>query len=125
MRHVQEFIEEHLGDNLTLVSLGNVAGVSASYFSHLFRASLGVAPHQYLLKRRLDRAYNLLRNNRQSIAEIASVTGFSDQSHLTRHFKRQFGVTPQECRRDDSRFVLRSSQSALANSRAVFQPRSF
>ncbi len=97
-RQVQEFIEEHLGDNLTLVSLADVAGVSASYFSRLFRNRLGVAPHQYLLQRRLDRARTLLQNNRQSIAEIASVTGFSDQSHLTRHFKRQFGVTPQAVR---------------------------
>lgn len=96
--HVQEFIEEHLGDNLTLVSLANVAGVSAGHFSRLFRNSLGVAPHQYLLKRRLDRARNLLQNNRHSIAEVASVTGFSDQSHLTRHFKRRFGITPQACR---------------------------
>ena len=98
MRQVQNFIDEHLGDNLTLVSLANVAGVSASYFGHLFRNSFGVAPHQYLLKRRLDRARTLLQNDRQPIAEIASVTGFSDQSHLTRHFKRQFGVTPQKCR---------------------------
>ena len=123
MRHVQEFIEEHLGDNLTLVSLADVAGVSASYFSHLFRNSFGVAPHQYLLKRRLDHARDLLQNNRQSIAEIASVTGFSDQSHLTRHFKRRFGVTPQQCRRDDSRFVLGGTQYALTNTQALSQPR--
>lgn len=84
-----------------------------------FRNSLGVAPHQYLLKRRLDRARNLLQTNRQSIAEIASVTGFSDQSHLTRHFKRRFGITPQECRRDDSRFVPGASQYALTNTQAV------
>lgn len=123
MRHVEEFIEEHLGDNLTLVSLADVAGVSASYFSHLFRNSFGVAPHQYLLKRRLDHARDLLQNNRQSIAEIASVTGFSDQSHLTRHFKRRFGVTPQQCRRDDSRFVWGGAQYALTNTQALSQPR--
>jgi AraC family transcriptional regulator len=99
MRHVKDFIEEHLGNNLTLVSLANVAGVSAGYFSRLFRNSVGVAPHQYLLGRRLDRARNLLQTNRYSIAEIASVTGFSDQSHLTRHFKRRFGVTPREGRK--------------------------
>jgi AraC family transcriptional regulator len=110
-------IDEHLGDNLMLVTLANVAGVSASYFGHLFRNSFVVAPHQYLLKRRLDRARTLLRNNRQSIAEIASVTGFSDQGHLTRHFKRQFGVTPQECRRDDGRFVSGSSEHVLTNTR--------
>ena len=80
-------------------ALANVAGVSLAHFSRPFRNSLGVAPHRYLVQRRLDRARNPLRNNRHSIAEIASVTGFSDQSHLTRHFKRQFGVTPQEGRR--------------------------
>jgi AraC family transcriptional regulator len=99
MRQVQEFIEAHLGDNPTLVSLASVAGVSSCYFSRLFRNSLGVSPHRYLLNRRLESARDLLQTNRQSIAEIASVTGFSDQSHLTRHFKRRFGVTPRECRK--------------------------
>jgi AraC family transcriptional regulator len=121
MRQVQDFIDEHLGDNLTLVSLANVAGVSASYLGRLFRNSFGVAPHQYLLNRRLERARTLLQNNRQSIAEIAFVTGFSDQSHLTRHFKRQFGVTPQECRRDDRRFGSGPSQYTPTNTQALSQ----
>jgi AraC family transcriptional regulator len=124
MRHVEDFIEEHLGDDLTLVSLATVAGVSASYFSHQFRNSLGVAPHQYLLQRRLERARTLLQDNRRSIAEIASATGFSDQSHLTRHFKRRFGVTPQGYRRDDRRLISNASRQALTDSQAVSQPSS-
>ena len=112
IRRTQDFIEEHLGDDLTLASLANVAGISACYFGRRFRNSLGVAPHQYLLQRRLDRARNLLRNSRHSIAEIASVTGFSDQSHMTRHFKRRFGVTPQDCRTMDRGCVSGSSQRA-------------
>ncbi len=123
MRRVQEFIEEHLGEDLTLVSLANIAGVSASYFSHLFRNSLAVAPHQYLLKRRLEHARDLLENSRRSIAEIASATGFSDQSHLTRQFKRRFGITPQQCRRDDGRFVWGGLQAALTNTPVEPQPR--
>jgi AraC family transcriptional regulator len=47
------------------------------------------------LERRLTNARDLLQGNRHSIAEIAAVTGFSDQSHLTRLFKRQFDITPQ------------------------------
>jgi AraC family transcriptional regulator len=116
---MQDFIEEHLGEDLTLVSLADVAGVSACHFGRLFRNSVGVAPHQYLLQRRLDRARHLLQNSRCSIAEIASLTGFSDQSHMTRHFKRRFGVTPQHCRRRDTGFASGSSPYALPDTRAA------
>jgi AraC family transcriptional regulator len=98
IRQVQEFIEAQLGGNPTLASLADIAGVSPAYFSRLFRHSFGAPPHQYLLSRRLERARDLLQTGRPSIAEVASATGFSDQSHLTRHFKRRFGVTPHQYR---------------------------
>jgi AraC-like DNA-binding protein len=58
-----------------------------------------MAPHRYVIARRLDRSCELLRLRDVSIAEIASRTGFSDQSHFTRHFKRHYRTTPFAWRR--------------------------
>ena len=98
MRKLEEYIREHLADDLSLARLAEVAGISPSYFARLFRNSFGIPPHRYLLERRLAGARDLLRSKRHSIAEIAAMTGFSDQSHLTRLFKRQFDLTPQQFR---------------------------
>lgn len=99
MRQLEDYIREHIADDLSLAQLAEIAGVSPSHFARLFRNSFGVPPHRYLLERRLAAARDLLRSKRDSIAEIAAVTGFSDQSHLTRLFKRQFELTPMQFRR--------------------------
>jgi AraC family transcriptional regulator len=94
-RKLEEYVREHLAEDLSLDTLASFASVSPCYFSRLFRNSFGVPPYRYLLERRLTKARDLLRGKRHSIAEIAAMTGFSDQSHLTRLFKRQFDITPQ------------------------------
>ena len=85
---------------MPLATLADIAGVSPCYFNRLFRNSFGLPPHQYVLKHRLALARDLLKDKRRPIADIAATTGFSAQSHLTRHFKRQFGATPQQWRED-------------------------
>ena len=90
---------EDLAEELSLDTLAGVAGVSPCYFSRLFRSSFGLPPHRFVLERRLMKARDLLQGKGHSIAEIAAMTGFSDQIHLTRLFKRQFGITPQLCRK--------------------------
>ena len=68
--------------------------------SRQFKASTGLPPHQYLIARRVERAQQLLQQDRDlSLAEIAACVGFSDQSVLTHHFKRLVGVTPGQFRR--------------------------
>ena len=63
-------------------------------------ASKNLPPHQYVIARRVERAQQLLHPDRDlALAEIAARVGFSDQSHLTRHFKRVVGVTPRHFRR--------------------------
>jgi AraC family transcriptional regulator len=99
MRKLEEYIKEHVAEDLSLATLAEVTGVSPSYFSRLFRNSFGIPPHHYLLKHRLASARDLLRGKRHSIAEIAAMTGFSDQAHLTRFFKRQFALTPDQFRK--------------------------
>jgi AraC-like DNA-binding protein len=59
-----------------------------------FRRELGVTPHAYLIGVRTERAARLLMHG-GAIADVAAEAGFSDQSHLTRHFKRRFGMTPR------------------------------
>ena len=75
--------------------LGNVVQMSHHYFSRLFKATTGITPRQYIIRSRIERAKNLLQQNKLSIANIATEVGFVDQSHLNRHFKRLVGITPK------------------------------
>jgi AraC family transcriptional regulator len=98
LRRVVEHVQEHLGDELTLNDLATTAGLSPFHFARLFKNSTGQAPHQYIIQRRIERARDLLLTDGPSAAEIALAAGFCDQSHLTAHFKRVFGVTPRQFR---------------------------
>jgi AraC family transcriptional regulator len=88
------YIDDHLSEDLTLSQLASVAGISASHFKTLFRQSIGVPVHQYVVQRRLDRAKDLLMAGKLSIAEIALASGFSHQSHLARHLRRASRLSP-------------------------------
>ncbi len=94
VRHVMDYIHEHLEQDVTLSALAEVVQVSPYHLLRLFKQATGCTPHQYLLSSRLKRVRELLQNTKCSISEIALLTGFADQSHLTRHFKRVFGITP-------------------------------
>ncbi|WP_406444166.1 AraC family transcriptional regulator [Streptomyces sp. NBC_01613] len=92
-RRLRELLDEHVVDGLTL---DEAAGLVHAHPAHLVRAfstAYGIAPHQYLNSRRVDRARRLLLDGRPP-GEVASATGFFDQSHLTRHFRKLVGVTP-------------------------------
>lgn len=97
---VVEYIREHLGEALSLEAIAKVADMSPSYFMTLFKQSTGIAPHQYVLTQRIEKAKALLTQTRMPIAEIASQTGFADQSHLTRLMSRHTGLTPRTLRAD-------------------------
>jgi AraC family transcriptional regulator len=73
--------------------------LSVSHFSRAFRRSMGVAPHNWLLTRRVEVAKEKLRDDRMSLMDVALATGFADQSHLTRVFTRMVGVSPGAWRR--------------------------
>ena len=93
-RRVIDYIESNLAGELQLVELCNVAGVSRAHFARAFRNTIGMAPHSFVLQRRLARAIELLRFGKLSMKEIAERCGFADQAHLTRAFKSQFGHPP-------------------------------
>lgn len=93
VRLAQEFLETHYADNISLSQLAELVNLSPYYFSRVFSRTVGIPPHTYLTQRRVERAKVLLTLG-LSIAQVAAETGFVDQSHLTRHFKRIVGVTP-------------------------------
>jgi AraC family transcriptional regulator len=92
---VHDYIEQHLSDSISLAELAAVVGLSQVHFIRLFRERFACPPHAYLMSRRIDRAKTLLARRGMSIQEVATSCGFSDQSHLTRLFKRHVGITPR------------------------------
>jgi AraC family transcriptional regulator len=93
-RRVIDYIEAHLACDLQLLELSAVAGISRSHFARAFRNTVGMAPHAFVLQRRLARAVELLTPRTLSMREVAARCGFADQAHLTRTFKSQFGHPP-------------------------------
>ncbi len=91
---VSEYINAYLDRDIKLADLASVAGVSQFHFSRLFKQSIGISPHKYLLKERVERAKHLLKNSKLAIAEIAFQCGFNSQSHLGKSFRELTGVTP-------------------------------
>lgn len=90
---LRELLDERVADGITLEE---AAGTVHSHPAHLVRAfgaAFGIAPHQYLMSRRVERARRLLLEGMRP-SEAAAVAGFYDQAHLTRHFRRWVGVTP-------------------------------
>ena len=95
---VLEFISAHLSDEIRLETLASIAGMSRHHFSELFRRSTGVSPHQYVIGQRVERGKRMLRDTDLSILEIGLATGFADQSHFTKTFRRIARVTPRDYR---------------------------
>jgi len=99
LRAVLEYIEDHLDAGLTLTQLAAAAHRSAYHFARQFKAATGMAPHQYVIARRVARAQQLLHPDQDlALAEIAARVGFADQSQFSHHFKRLLGVTPRQFR---------------------------
>ncbi len=98
LRRVHEYMEAHLEERTQLAELATVAGLSVFHFAREFKHSTGVTPHMYLTRRRVQRAREMLARTDSSLSEIALAAGFSDQSHLARHFRHVFGTTPGEFR---------------------------
>ena len=97
-RRVMDYIDSHLGEDLSISVLANEACLSPFHFARAFKAATGTAPHRYVTDRRIGYAKSLIGEGRLSLAEIAAICGFSSQSHLTRWFKRLAGTTPAEYR---------------------------
>lgn len=99
MKHrVCDFIESHISEKISLDALSTMAGLSPHHFARAFQQSLGIPPHRYLLRRRLVHVERMLRDTQLPLSHIALAVGFSDQSHLNRHFRRLTGMSPSLAR---------------------------
>lgn len=93
IRKVREYLHDAWAEPVTLEDLMQVSGLSRSHLVRVFRDTVGMPPHQYLTVIRLNHAKELIRRG-EPVSQVAMMCGFTDQSHLSRHFKRVFGVTP-------------------------------
>jgi AraC family transcriptional regulator len=96
LKQVIDYIDANIDRNLSLQELANLVQISPHYFSLLFKQSTGFTPHQYVIYTRVERTKKLLLQAENSIADIAQIVGFANQSHLNLHFKRLVGVTPKK-----------------------------
>lgn len=101
VKRVTDFILAHLSQDLSLEALAQQAGFSSYHFARLFRQTMGESPHQFVLRQRVERAQRLLKETDEPLAHIALESGFANQSHLTRIFKRHLGLTPRAYRQDE------------------------
>jgi AraC-like DNA-binding protein len=98
LRSIEEYIDLHLEKDLSVEELASHLGKSTSYFARTFRCSVGLAPHAYVMSRRLLRAQELLASTDLSLIDIALATGFADQSHFCRRFHQMTGMPPRSFR---------------------------
>jgi AraC family transcriptional regulator len=99
MQRIEDYIEANLSEVIPIRRLSAHSRLSVSHFVRLFRRATGVSPHQYVLRRRVERARRMLTETDEPIAQVALACGFSHQEHLTNIFKRQVGLTPTGVRR--------------------------
>jgi AraC family transcriptional regulator len=95
LKEVIEYIKTQLGEELSLNQLADVAQVSEFHFSRLFKNTTGMAPHQFVLNLRLERAKKLILTRQMPLSEVAVSCGFFDQSHFSNVFQRTWGMTPR------------------------------
>jgi len=95
----KEFLAGHCADDISLIDAARACGLSRGHFIKAFRVSMGLTPHQWLQRYRVDKAKSMLVDAKLSIADIAMACGFADQSHLTRVFARLVGDSPAAWRR--------------------------
>jgi AraC family transcriptional regulator len=108
-RRAKDILDANLAGDISIAHLAHECGLSKSYFSRSFRQTTGLAPHQWLLHRRIEAAKTMLLNADLSLSEIGLACGFGDQSHFTRVFTRMIGVSPGAWRKRHPEWARRQS----------------
>lgn len=116
LHRVLAYIDEHMGERISLGELAREAGISRFHFARQFRLSTGESPMEYLRRVRIERSKRILQARETTIAEVAATLGFSDQSHFTRIFGRLVGVSPGNFARCDD---WRSATDSIDGGRSV------
>jgi len=102
-KRAKEAMLDDLSVSPSLAEIAATCGLSSRHFLRAFKASNGMSPHRWLLKARVERAREMLEKTAESVGEIANACGFSDQSHLTRTFRKLVGTPPGAWRRTRER----------------------
>jgi AraC-like DNA-binding protein len=97
-RPLLEWVEAQLGEPLEIPAWAERAGLDPVYYANAFSAEIGAPPHQWLLRRRLERAQEMLWEDDQTVRAIARAVGFQDESYFSRLFRRKVGMTPRAYR---------------------------
>ncbi|MBO7592432.1 MAG: AraC family transcriptional regulator [Bacteroidaceae bacterium] len=98
MKHVLQYIHEHIADDIEVEALARIACVTKTYFIRLFKQEFSLSPIQYINKKRVERAQLLLFTTDLSVKEVAYHLGISDHSYFSRLFRKVAGITPKEYR---------------------------
>jgi AraC family transcriptional regulator len=94
LKRVRDYVQEHLHEQIEILDLAELAGLSVRHFTRVFREEVGQTPHQWLRALRIERAIQLLSSRKHRLVDVAELSGFSDQSHFTNVFKEITGYTP-------------------------------
>jgi AraC family transcriptional regulator len=100
LNQVLDYIDAGLTEDIKLADLAELLGMSPFHFGRMFKQSLGISPHQYVIQQRVERAKRLLKQTDQAIIDIALDCGFNSHSHLSKQFRQVTGLTPREFRRE-------------------------
>jgi AraC family transcriptional regulator len=98
LRRIDDYIAHHLDQSIGLDDLAQAVGLSRFHFSRVFSNTLGHSPYQHVIRKRLERAYQLLMGSELSVADVALSTGFSSQAHFSALCRRELGATPRSLR---------------------------
>lgn len=120
LQQLREYIHNHLDQDVKLLELATIAQMSPYHFLRLFKQSMGVTPHQYILQRRIEKVKHMLQHSELSMADIAARVGFCDQSHLTCCFKRLLGKTPKQFQQPQAQERPKTPQLSSRNLRYQF-----
>ena len=106
LTQVFDYIDAHLGGEIKLADLAQMLNISQFHFGRMFKQSMGISPHQYLIQQRIERSKYLLKESDRLIVDIALECGFNSHSHLSKQFRQFTGVTPKAFRRSESKKAL-------------------
>jgi len=98
LRRVEDYVTEHLANEISIESLAELVELSSSHFSHVFKESTGMTPLQFMTRQRITRAQQLIRETSRSLIEVGLEVGYSSPSHFAQVFRRVVGVTPTDFR---------------------------
>ena len=100
LRRIKELVHTKMEDDLSLDEMAQSVGLSTAHFARMFRKSTGETPHQYVLRQRLERAQDMLRDPDARVLDVAVACGFKTQQHFAQAFRDLWGTTPTEYRQD-------------------------